>query len=48
MRRLGLIDLLVVALIVALLVFAARQDFGRYTDRAYHPAPKAPAPTARH
>jgi len=41
MRRLGLIDLLVVALLVGLLVLAARQDSGRFKDRSFAPAAKA-------
>ena len=42
MRRLGLIDILVVALLVAALVYVARSDFGRFANRGYF----APTPTA--
>jgi hypothetical protein len=41
MRRLGPIDLLVVALLVGLLALAARHDFGRYAERAAAEAPTA-------
>jgi hypothetical protein len=46
MRRLGLVDVLIVALIVILLVLAARHDFGRYADRGQPvaPPPQAPPP----
>ena len=37
MRGVGLIDLLVIAAVVALLVFAARRDFARYAGRSAAP-----------
>jgi len=45
MRGLTLIDLLIVFAVVALLLLAGRQDFGRYAE---HPAAPAttPAPDA--
>ena len=42
MRRLGLVDLLVVALLLGLLVFAARHDSRHFAERAAGPASKAP------
>ena len=47
MRRLGLIDLLVVALLVGLLVLAARHDFGRYADRGFVGRDGMAAPASR-
>jgi Tfp pilus assembly protein PilE len=34
MRGLGLLDLLIIAAVIALLVFAASQDFVRYRSRS--------------
>jgi Tfp pilus assembly protein PilE len=45
MRGLGLIDLLVIAAVVALLVFVASKDFARYAGRSAVPA-AVPLPRA--
>ncbi len=42
MRGLSLLDILVILLLLALLVFAAREDFARYTGRTL-PSPAATA-----
>jgi Tfp pilus assembly protein PilE len=47
MRGLGLIDLLVIAAVVALLVFVARKDFTRYTGRSAVPAAMPLPPTVK-
>jgi Tfp pilus assembly protein PilE len=39
MRGVGLIDLLVIAAVIAVLVFAASKDFVRYAGRSAVPAP---------
>jgi hypothetical protein len=41
---LSAIDVLVMALLLALLLMAARNDFGRYAERAFTP-PAAPTAT---
>jgi Tfp pilus assembly protein PilE len=45
MRGLGLLDLLVIAAVIALLIFAASKDFVRYQNRGASPA-ATPAPQA--
>jgi len=49
MRGLSLVDLMIVGAVVAVLVFAATRDFGRYAGRTLSAAPTpaaVPAATA--
>jgi Tfp pilus assembly protein PilE len=43
MRGLSLVDLLVIGAVLAVLVYAGTQDFGRYTERTL---PAVPTPAA--
>jgi Tfp pilus assembly protein PilE len=44
MRGLGIVDVLVIAAVVALLAFLATRDFGRYAGKTASPSAVAPTP----